>query len=746
MIHLPELIRDLALILGAAAITTLLFKKLKQPVVLGYIIAGLLVGPNFNLLPTVLDTRGVELWAKLGVIFLLFSLGLEFSFKKLARVGGASAITGIYEISLMLIIGFFAGQMMGWTTMDSIFLGAIISISSTTIIIRAFDELKVKNQSFAGRVLGILIIEDLVAVLLLVVLATLSHRQQFEGMELLFSIAKLLFFLCVWFLSGIFVLPSLLRAFKKLMSDETLLVVSLALCFFMVALAAKAGFSEALGAFIMGSILAETTHAEKIEQLVKSVKDLFAAVFFVSVGMLINPAVLVAYAGPVLLLTVIVIVGKTVNVTVGALIAGQPLRQSIQTGMSMSQIGEFSFIIANLGLSFRVISPHLYPLAVGVSVITTFTTPYMIRMAEPLYFFLEKKFPNRLTKAINRYSSGAQTIQAESDWKVVLRAYMVMILVNSVVIVSLILLSVNYLAPVIRSYTSNNLWGSVFTAVVTIGLMSPFVWALTLKKLHKIAYTNLWLDKKYNRGPLVMLEVLRNLLAVVFLFILMRQLFSAVVSVVVVLIVLIVVGVIFQKRLQDFYSRIEQRFISNLNARDQIDGVDEKSNLSPWDAHLAFFTISPNVGFIGKTLEALCWREKYGINIAAIERGQKVINVPSRYEQILPYDKISVIGTDAQLKSFRNVIDPTLEPVEAATAIEEVSLNKIIVDHHNQLRGKTIRNSGIRERTGGLVVGIERGGLRLLNPESTLIFEWEDVVWIVGERKKIEQLSAVAEA
>ncbi len=742
MVHLPKLIEDLTLILCAAGITTLLFKKLKQPVVLGYILAGLLVSPNFNLLPSVTDLEGVTIWAEIGVIFLLFSLGLEFSFKKLAKVGGTSSISGIFEISMMLLLGFLTGKFLGWSTMDSIFLGGILSISSTTIIIRAFEELRVKNQKFAGSVMGILIIEDIVAVLLLVVLSTISLKQQFEGGELLYSLFKLLFFLCLWFLAGIFSLPSVLKAGKRFLSDETLLVVSLGLCFLMVVFATRAGFSAALGAFIMGSILAETILAERIEHLVKSVKDLFAAVFFVSVGMLINLQVLLEYGGPVLLITVVVILGKTLNVTIGSMLSGQPLKQSMQAGMSMSQIGEFSFIIASLGLNLKVTSSYLYPIAVGVSVLSTFTTPYMIRLAEPLYFLIERGLPAKWLSRINRYSTGAQTIQAESDWKIVLRSYLSVIVTNSVVIIALILLSSTYLSPFIIRQTGQLLLGEVLSVVITLVLMSPFVWALTIKKMGKMAYTNLWLDKKYNRGPLVMLEIARNVLAVIYLYVLLQRFFSPLSSFIVALLVMVVVLKIFSNRMQSFYSRIEHRFLTNLNARDQIAGVDEKNNISPWDAHLAYFSISPNAWYIGKKLAELEWRENFGINIARIERGKIFIDVPTANDMLFPYDKISVIATDEQLKHFRTVVEPVIDTLEHPVNKREVSLHKIIVDSHNHLKGKTIRNSNIREMTSGMVVGIERGNDRILNPASTTQFEWEDVVWIVGDRKKIQKLNA----
>lgn len=739
MSHLPDLIRDLALILGIAGITTLLFKKLKQPVVLGYILAGLLVGPNFSLLPTVADLKGVKIWAEIGVIFLLFSLGLEFSFKKLVKVGGTAGITGIFEISCMIGLGYLTGRAMGWPEMDSMFLGGIIAISSTTIIIRAFDELRVKTKKFAEVVLGVLIIEDLVAVLLMVLLSTMAVSRESAGAQMIESALKLIFFLCLWFISGIFLLPSLLKWARRFLNNETLLVISLGLCLLMVVLATYAGFSAPLGAFIMGSILAETTMAERIEHVVQPVKNLFGAIFFVSVGLLIDITLLMDNIVPILILSLVVVVGKTLNVTLGAMLSGQPLKVALQSGMSLSQIGEFSFIIATLGVTLNVISDVLSVIAVGVSVLTTFTTPYMIRAAEPFYNWLYNHMPMKWKMAINQYSTGAQTIQAESDWKIVLRSYLVIMGGNAVVVVALVLLSEGFLMPYVYEAMDNALWAGIITFVITLFVTAPFLWALAIRKMHSLAYRNLWLDKKYNHGPLVMLEVVRNILLVVLVGFMVDRLFTTMIALVAILPVIVIVLWIFSHRLNSFYTRLEKRFLTNLHERERY-ATSGNSQLSPWDAHIAYFTIPPESNVIGIRLEALSWREKYGINIAYIERGTKTILAPSRMDVLYPFDQIAVIGTDVQLEEFRAIVESVTTALEDGLHQEDITLNKLIVDEHNGLKGKTIRDSGIRELTNGLVVGIERDGVRILNPDSNTVFEWDDIVWVVGNRRMIEKL------
>ena len=738
MIHLPVLITDLGLILAAAGITTLLFKRIKQPLVLGYILAGLLVGPHINFVPSVTDHASINIWAEIGVIFLLFSLGLEFSFKKLVKVGGSASITAIVEVVFMLLTGFVAGMAMGWSTMDSIFLGGILSVSSTTIIIRAFEELGVKHKKFAGLVFGVLIVEDLVAILLLVLLSTLAVSQQFAGMEMLISILKLCFFLVLWFIGGIFLIPSFLKATKKLMNDETMLVVSIALCLLMVMLAVKVGFSPALGAFIMGSILAETTQAERIEHLTKSVKDLFAAIFFVSVGMLIDPGILVDYLVPIVIITFATVLGKFLSSGLGALLSGQPLKTSVQTGLSLAQIGEFSFIIATLGLTLKVTSEFLYPIAVAVSAITTFTTPYLIKASEPFYLFLERTLPKKWVEAINRYSSSTAGITTLSDWKVLLKSYMFNTIIHSVILISIAFLSSRYLQPFITENLINGNKGIIISLVVSLIIMTPFLWALAIRRIERKAYTHLWLNKKYTRGPLIALEFLRIALAIFFVGFLIYQFYSTWVALTIGLVLIVSGMFIFSRKLQSFYNRLESRFLLNLNAR---EAQNVQPEILPWDTHLAELILSPRSKLVGKTLVELAVREKYGVNIAMIERGNLIIPTPKRDERLYPNDKVMLIGTDDQLASVKELFeDSDIENIELGFPKEDMSLQKIVINSSSPVYGQSIRNSGIRETTQGLVVGIERDGQRILNPDSTLIFENGDIVWIVGNNKKVPNL------
>jgi monovalent cation:H+ antiporter-2, CPA2 family len=739
MNHIPNLVQDLALILILAGITTLLFKYLKQPVVLGYIIAGFLVSPHFPLFPTITDIGDIRIWADIGVIILLFSLGLEFSFKKLIRVGGPASITAFIEISAMLGVGILLGYIFRWPFMDCIFLGGILSIASTTIILRSFDELNVKTKRFAQLVFGILIIEDLIAVVLLVLLSTIAVSREFAGGEMLSSVFKLLFFLALWFIAGIFFIPSFLKRIHKQLNDETLLIVSLGLCLMMVLFASLAGFSPALGAFIMGSILAETNQAERIEKTIKPVKDLFGAIFFVSVGMLINPVILVDYLFPILLITAVFILFKTTHVTLGAVIAGKPLKTAIYAGMSMAQIGEFSFIIATLGVSLKVTSDFLYPIAVAVSAITTFSTPYMIRLAGPLFNRVESLLPARWKKTLTRYSAGAQNINAASDWQRVLRTFMVHLVFFSVIIIGIILLFDNYFQPWTRSHFSNHIVAGLVAAFACFIALSPFLWALVMRKIQPEAVANLWSNKVY-RGPLILLRLVRVALGIVYLGFSLLSILPLKLAIPGI-VILILLSLYFSRRIHEFYMKLEERFFTNFHTREREHARINRHELAPWDAHIEQCVLPANSPVTGLTLEEMAIREKFGVNIAMIKRGDNyTIPAPSRFEKIYPGDVLFIIGTDEQIDKFKNFIELPGEDNTDLPGTREVILKKITAKEVSALLDKTIRESGIREKTNGLVVGIERKGRRILNPASETIFESEDKIWIVGDALLIDEL------
>jgi CPA2 family monovalent cation:H+ antiporter-2 len=733
--HLYPLISDLGLILMTAGVAVLLFKKIRQPLVLGYLIAGFLSGNHFDFFPSVKDIKSVEVWAEIGVIFLLFSLGLEFSFKKLMKVGGTASITAGTQIAFMVAAGYWVGQWLGWNQMDSLFLGATLSMSSTTIILRAFDEVGVKGRKFAGIVFGALIVEDIVAILMMVLLSTIAVSQQFSGVELLQSVLKLLFFLILWFVGGIFFIPTFLRAAKNLLTEETLLITSIALCLMMVILATNAGFSPALGAFIMGSIIAETTHAERIEHLIKPVKDLFGAVFFVSVGMLINLDTLVEYAGPVAFITLLTVFGKAISSAAGALLSGQPLKQSVQTGMSLAQIGEFSFIIATLGMSLNVTSKFLYPIIVAVSAITTFTTPFLIKYSTPFSDKLEKWLPEKWVKGISKYSTNTEAIKSVSNWQVILRANLTQIVIHSVVIIGGILLSSAYILPLVE----DSKFGNMIAALITLIILAPFFWALSLRRVAVREVEAVNKERKY-RGPLLMIIVIRIALTIVFLGFLLNTFFSAGVAFLA-LIIAIIVYLIFPKKLNRQYQRIENHFVKNFNARELVKESRSRRDLTPWDGHMTTFVIAKESNLAGKALSELQIREEMGINIAFIKRGEITINIPNGAERLFPGDEICVIGTDNQVQEFKAYLDKHESDIPEKVKNLDLVLKQVELINEEFI-GKSIRESKIREKTSGLVVGIERNRKRILNPESSMILNKHDILWVVGSKTRLSEFFA----
>jgi CPA2 family monovalent cation:H+ antiporter-2 len=733
MAHLPHLITDLALILGAAAVITLVFKWLKQPLVLGYIIAGFLVGPHFNLTPTVVDKENVETLAEIGVIFLLFSLGLEFSFKKLIRVGGSASITALVEIIFITVSGYLLGQTLGWSLMDSLFLGGMLASSSTTIILRAFDELGLKTKKFAGIVFGVLIVEDIVVILLMVLLSTMAVSRMFQGTEMLLTVFKLSFFLILWFVAGIFLLPTILKKAKRFLNDETLLIFSLGLCLGMVVLATKVGFSAELGAFVMGSIIAETTSAEKVEHLLKPVKDLFGAIFFTSVGMMIDPNAMIEYAQPIIWVTLLTLFGKLFSTTIGALISGQPLKQSVQVGASMAQIGEFAFIVAALGLSLGVTSGFLFPIAVGASAITTFTTPYLIKSSGWLYDRLAKILPQSVTERLNRYSAETNKVARTSEWRALVRSTIVNAVLLSIIILAVIVFSSVYIEPWITK-NGNSLAVRIGACFLTLMILTPFLWALAIRTTTDV-YQRLGSNAQF-KGTFYAIRFIKLALVAFFIGFLFHRFFNIYTGILFTAVILSLL-LIFSKKIQALYDKLERRFFANLNEREIETSRLNRTELAPWDAHIVPVFISPNAECIGKTLLELKWREAIGVNVVMIKRGDFHIAVPDKNQIIFPLDELLVLGTDHQIQKLRVLVRAKEEGPEVFS--EDVELYSYDIRRGSQLIGKTIRQSGLRERAHALVVGIERKHERILNPGSEIVLELDDNLFVVANQRKVRE-------
>ena len=746
MAEIPNLIEDLALILVVAGIVTLVFKKLKQPLVLGYIVAGFLVSPHMPYIMSVVDKGDIHTWADIGVMFLLFSLGLDFSFKKILKMGMAPVIAALTIIFSMMTLGILVGHSFGWNRMDCIFLGGMLAMSSTTIIYKAFDDLGLRQQRFASLVMSVLILEDVLAIVMMVMLSAIASGNNPDGGEMLGSILKIGFFLVLWFVVGIFLIPLFFRKTRKLMNSETMVIVALGLCCLMAVLSTKVGFSSAFGAFVMGSIIAETVEADKIVKLVEPVKNLFGAVFFVSVGMLVEPKVLVDYAIPILVLVLTILLGQGIFGTAGFMLSGQSLKNAMRCGFSMAQIGEFAFIIASLGLSLGVIGKFLYPVVVAVSVITTFLTPYMIRFAEPCYNHIEKRLPKKWVRRMNHVGNAHQnSTEEENAWKVLLRKMFVNTAIYGILSTAVVTLMLTFVLPLCRNMLGH--WpGNAVCGLLTVLMISPFLRSMVMKNVHSDEFRQLWTESLLNRLPLIFTMIVRVAIAAMFIFYIVNYLTRFKEALMITIAGVALVAMVLSRRLKHRSIKLERLFIKNLRSREiaeQVNGERRplfEGRLLDRDIHIGDFDIPEDSTWIGRTLKDLQFRNRFGVHVSSILRGSLRINIPNGRQIIFPGDRISVIGSDEQLKNFSQAIANELIPEDPEIEKREMKLRKFILSDGTPFIGKTLAESGIRDRYGCMVVGVEEGqeNLTLVDPQRK--FEKGDIIWLVGEEADLEKV------
>ncbi|MCH5225443.1 MAG: cation:proton antiporter [Muribaculaceae bacterium] len=731
------LIADLALILLLGAVVTLLFKRLKQPVVLGYILAGFLASPKFTYIPSISNLENIEFWADLGIVILMFTLGLEFSFRKLMNAGSSAVMTALIIITGMTFAGFGVGKILHLNSINCIFLGGMISMSSTTIILKTLTDLGMRQKKFASLVLAVLIIEDLFAVLMLVLLSSIAVGNV-EGSELLFSIGKLLFFLIIWFLVGVFVLPSFLTKVKGFLNDETMLVVAMGLCFSMAVFSVVCGFSLELGAFVMGSILAGTMFAERMEKVVKPVKDLFGAVFFISVGMMVDPSVLVSYWWEILILAAVVIVGMIFFGTLGMLTTGQSLRVAIESGFTLTQVGEFSFIIASLGMSLGVLQESLYPIIVAVSVITIFTTPYFVKMSQPAYKFVESKLPENLRFLIDRYSK--QVVDKNSDrklWKDILSRYLGRMVIFSVILIAIILVSRQFLFPLLEAYMHD--WGRFLATVITLGAMMPFLFALSFSTLKENERMRLHNSASFYSVPLVALRIIRYLVALLFIVYLLTLAYDATVAWIAGIICLAAIITFASQKISARYTTIEKKFIDNLNIRENTKSGANNHVID--DLHLAYIEVGSYCPFVGDKLKDSGLRSDYGVSIASIQRGERLMPLPSFDARIFPGDVLGVIGTDEQIKRLNDDIERDEKAYRALDVYtSKVDIGSITLSETSPVANKSLGETNILKDFYCMVVKVQRGEDVFEQPGPDTVLRPGDIVWLVGDPNKMEEM------
>ena len=755
MSELPELVQDLALILVVAGFVTLLFKKLKQPLVLGYIVAGFLVSPHMSYTMSVVDKDDIQTWADIGVIFLLFSLGLDFSIKKILKMGASPIIAACTIIFSMMLLGVIVGHSFGWKEMDCIFLGGMVAMSSTTIIYKAFSDMGLTQQGFASTVMSVLILEDILAIVMMVMLSTVASGNSPDGVQLLGSIMKIGFFLVLWFVVGLFAIPLFLRSVRKILNSETLLIVSLGFCCLMAVISTQVGFSAAFGAFVMGSILAETVEADKIIRLVDPVKNLFGAIFFVSVGMLVKPDVIVEYAIPILLLVITILVGQALFGTLGYLLGGQTLKNAMRCGFSMAQVGEFAFIIATLGKSLGVISEFLYPVVVAVSVITTFLTPYMIRAAEPCYNVLIKHLPKRWVRRLthiqtNNIGEGAST---NNLWKVLMKKMIFNTLIYGILSAAVIAIMFSAALPICRNlsikWTGSHWIGNAVCGFLTILFIAPFLRSIVMKQNHSEAFKALWTDRRINRLPLTATILARVLIALSFIFYICNYLTRFKNALMIAVAVGLLILMLLSRWLKKRSITLERLFIQNLQSRDieaQKQGKKKPlfaNHLIDRDIHIANLELPDDSLWAGKTLYSLKLRNRFGVHISSILRGSKHINIPNGGTILFPGDKLQAIGDDEQLTKLSKAMKAELQPTITDIEKHEMKLRSFTISKTSPFIGKTLKDSGIRDEYNCMVVGVDEGqkNLTLITPSRCL--QAGDVLWVVGEEKDLERILAL---
>lgn len=749
MDNLAPLISDLALILIVAGVVTLIFKRLKQPIVLGYIVAGFLAGPHMPYTPSVEDLTSIHLWSEIGVIFLMFTLGLEFSFKKIVKMGIGPVIAACTVMFCMIGVGRFLGTLFGWDSMNSLFLGGMLAMSSTTIIYKALDDLGLRQQKFAGEVLSVLILEDILGILLMVVLSALAVSRHFEGAELMGSLLKLGFFLILWFVVGVYLVPLFLRGTRRWMNRETLLVVSVGLCFLLVVIASKAGYSSAFGAFMMGSILAETVEAESIERVTTPVKDLFGAIFFVSVGMMVDPAVLAEYWLPILAICVAIIVGQAVFGTTGFLLSGQPLRVAVQCGFSLAQIGEFAFILAALGVSLHVTADFLYPVVVAVSIITTFLTPYMIRAAAPAYEWLERSLPKPVRRMAGHAPRGrrAKKTGDVSDWKRLLIALTGISVAYTTLCVAAVGISFASLLPASRGVLGH--WpGNVVCGVLTILVASPFLRAIVMRKNHSEEWKSIARRGRLARVGLWSTFAVRYLLAAAVVYYVLDFLspfwwpFHVAAS------LLIVAGMVASRGVKWVSIKMERTFMQNLKIREvsarraAVAGMPAYARrLEARNIHIAQLEIPANSRWGGRTLAELSVSHTDGVMVVAIRRGDYRINIPDGHTEIYPGDGIEAIGDDAGIAAFAARLQSEVyADMAEASGGARLAVRRLIIRDGSPFEGHTLSGSGIRSRHHCMVIGFEEENDVIAYATAERKIMRGDTLWVVGEEQAVKKL------
>ena len=759
---LPPLITDLTVILALAAFTTILCKKINLPSVLGYILAGFLAGPVVDFLPTVQNMETIEVWSDIGVIFLMFGLGLEFSIHKMGEVGVPGFLSAGVQALGMGVVGFFMGILMDWGSMNSIFLGVMLAMSSTMITMKSIQDMGMKDRKFSDLAMGTLVIEDIIAIFAMVILSTIAVSQSISGIALAQQMGLLLFYLVLWLILGIYLLPTLMKKLVVLMNEEVLLIFSLALCFLMAVLADAIGLSTELGAFLAGSLLAGTVHVEKIEHLVTPCKNLFGAVFFVSVGFMVQPSMIAEYILPILILSVVSILGKLVLLTLGGLAAGQDLDVSLHSAASQTQVGEFSFIIAGLGQSLNVTSAFLYPIIVAVSVVTTFTTPFLLKAAAPLTRFIEKVIPAGWLVKLDNYCEARQAVKPgeDRDQVLYLKSYFTTMAFYGVLALGTILLGVNLLLPTLTDLLAESPIPPKAVTCLVIYLVLAFLLPAMLR-IKKRTFTALWLKSVYNRLLLILLMIFR-IAVVVFLAVLPAVLIAHASALWLALgFIPVILLAVNSNKLAGRYLEFEARFLANLNERRLAErfgqeGEEEAHHWLTEQLYVLPLDIPPLYPGGGLTLREQGWGRDDHVSIIKIIRGKEHINIPDGDLKLLAGDRIMAMGSPKDLENFcfkrstegvrpvegarLRTLKDYIESQETGPKANQLLCYGVPLEKEMPQADRPLRESGIKEGWKAFLIGLERDLLPIPNPDKNLTLRQGDLLWVIGSQEMAGEL------
>ncbi len=749
IMHVPVLIVDLAAMLCLGAVICIVFNKLKIPVILGYILAGFLMSPNVPFLYNISSVDAIDTWGEIGVIIILFHIGLEFDFHKLASIGSTAIVTAAIKMSGIMVVGYFFGMLMGLSRMNCIFLGAMLSISSTVVISKSFNELGVTHEKYTSLVMGTLIMEDIFSVFIMVVLSTISLSRNVDGGEL----ARQLFFmgcyLIVWVILGIIILPTLLNRVMDLMNQEVMIALSLGICFSMGLLANALGFSMELGAFVAGTLFAGTAHVEKVEKVTGPVKDMFSIVFFMSVGMLIDTEAIYSQWKVIVPIAILAVVAKLIFATIGMLLSGQDMRTSVKSGLSLAPIGEFSFIIASLGISLGVMDSDLYQVIVAASVITILITPLLIKRSDNIVDFLQEHMPKKLRSVISRYTSDKRTdSDASTDWASFMKQYLMDLVIYGTLMFMAAILGTFLMYPWLTGIT-NPIGAKVISCIVIYAVMALFI--RPMLHLHNTVFTHLWMETRANRPPLMALVLIKFGLVLIIAFIPMQRMFpvNRLLFFIAGVIILFILGR--SKFVTSFYLQLEARFLRNLNERTMSSNHSHDEWLDE-DVNIMSFYAPEGVSYVDKPLSELRWIRLYSTYVVKISRGDTAILLPGADTEIHAEDKVYVVGTFEALKRFRRRISiPEERKIRTLREFMDydypeqdkaLSCLAVNVTGDKPYCNRTIADADFINGMKCGLLGIQKEGYPILFPDRNTLISKGDVIWLIGSSRSITRMAS----